>query len=40
VFAQGSPLLAAARVGVLLSIVVCAVAAFVLGRLPPRRRRS
>jgi Na+:H+ antiporter, NhaA family len=40
VFAEGSPLLAAARVGVLLSVVVCAVAASVLGRLPPRRRRS
>jgi Na+/H+ antiporter NhaA len=37
VFAEGSPLLAAARVGVLLSIVVCAAAAFALGRLPPRR---
>ena len=41
VFAEDSPLLAAARVGVLLSIVVCAVAAFVLGRLAqPRHRRS
>jgi hypothetical protein len=35
VFAEGSPLLAAAQVGVLLSIVVCAAVA--LGRLPPRR---
>jgi hypothetical protein len=25
---------------VLISIVVCAVAAFALGRLPPRRHRS
>ena len=40
VFPEGSPLLAAARVGVLLSIVVCAVAAFALGRHPSRRRRS
>jgi hypothetical protein len=38
VFAEGSQLLAAARVGVLLSVVVCAAAAFALGRLPPRRR--
>ena len=40
VFPEGSALLAAARVGVLLSIVVCAVAAFGLGRLlPPRGDR-
>jgi Na+/H+ antiporter NhaA len=37
VFPEGSPLLAAARVGILLSIVVCAAAAFGLARLPSRR---
>jgi NhaA family Na+:H+ antiporter len=36
VFPEGSPLLAAARVGVLASIVVCALAAFGLARIPHR----
>jgi Na+/H+ antiporter NhaA len=44
VFPQGSALLAAARVGILASIAVCAVAAFAIARLGPgasweRRRR-